>query len=59
MPSTCCWREDADGTYDTACGCAFVLNAGSPAAHDMRFCCYCGSVLFEVRYHPAEEEDPS
>jgi hypothetical protein len=55
MPSTCLWREDGDGNYDTDCGCCFVLNAGCPEENDMRFCCYCGSALVSVKYTPEEE----
>jgi hypothetical protein len=55
MPSTCLWREDFDGNYDTDCGQAFTMIDGTPTENNMRFCCYCGSVLFEVKYQPAEE----
>jgi hypothetical protein len=58
MPSTCLWKEDSDGNYDTDCGCAFCLEAGTPSENGMRFCCYCGSVLFEVKYTPTEEVQP-
>jgi len=56
MPSTCLWKEDSDGNYDTDCGCAFCLEAGTPSENGMRFCCYCGNVLFEVKYTPTEED---
>jgi hypothetical protein len=49
---TCEWREDADDEYgglDTTCGQTFVLNEGTTADNDMRFCCYCGGVLVAIR----------
>jgi hypothetical protein len=49
---TCEWREDDDDEYgglDTTCGQTFVLNEGTTADNDMRFCCYCGGVLVAIR----------
>lgn len=49
----CIWAEDMDGTYNTDCGCSFVMNAGTPEENDMKFCCYCGKELTAIYY--AEE----
>ena len=43
----CRWDYDEDGYYDTECGNAFILNNGTTAENDMRFCPYCGGELWE------------
>jgi hypothetical protein len=56
----CEWTEDSDGNWDTACGETFVLIDGIPTGNDMKFCCYCGKALTEVRYAepPIDDEAP-
>ena len=48
----CKWEEeDADDSmWETDCGRTFVLNEGSPSENEMKFCCYCGRPLEEVRH---------
>lgn len=45
----CNWREDVDGNWHTDCSQCFVLTSGSPDDNGMKFCCYCGSALVEIR----------
>jgi hypothetical protein len=56
---TCLWNQDEEGDmYETSCGKAFVINDGSPAENDMRFCCYCGAALEAKPYvWPSDDED--
>ena len=44
-PTPCCWIEDDDGNWVTACGGLFVLTAGTPRENTLRFCPYCGGKL--------------
>jgi hypothetical protein len=44
----CAWNQDGDeegDTYGTGCGNYFVINEGTPADNDMKFCCYCGKPI--------------
>jgi hypothetical protein len=46
----CTWTEDADiGAWDTECGHSFCLEDGTPKQNRMKFCCYCGQPLEQVR----------
>lgn len=49
----CKWSEDSDGTWETACGKAFIVIEGRPDENDMEFCCYCGSRIEQVNYNAA------
>lgn len=40
----CIWTETGE-MWETTCGNAFVLNDGTPADNEMKFCCYCGGQL--------------
>lgn len=53
---TCVWSEDEDGTWETECGNAFVIEAGSPTENDFRFCTYCGAELVEEPSREDQEE---
>lgn len=44
----CTWTE-TDECWETDCGRIFVLNDGTPAENEMRFCYYCGKPLKEQR----------
>lgn len=46
----CHWYEDPDGVWHTDCHHAFELNTDGPIANAMKFCCYCGKNLIEVKY---------
>ena len=48
----CEWTEDSDGTWNTDCKSAFVLNDGNPAENGFKFCCYCGGQLIQNDYKP-------
>lgn len=60
---TCIWTLDAveadwgEDVWATACGRRFQVTEGTPAENDMRFCCYCGGALTEVRPAPAVDVD--
>lgn len=51
MVRRCEWRlDDPDqGTWESSCGCAFNIIEGGPEQNDMRFCCYCGDPLKEIK----------
>jgi len=45
----CDWKHDENyNCYDTTCGHAFVINDGTPAENDMKYCPYCGGRLREA-----------
>lgn len=46
----CAWAEDQDGTWETDCGGAFVVNDGTPHENRMAFCPYCGRELDQYPY---------
>ncbi len=50
---TCVWTGDKTeydtGQYDTSCGQAFVVLEGTLKDNKMKFCCYCGEPLEEVK----------
>lgn len=56
-PELCNWTEDEDGNWSTDCGNAFVLNDGTPIENKMKFCCFCGDQLVEVRFGYDDEEE--
>lgn len=45
----CRWTYDEDGNWETDCGQVFVLEDGTPSDNLMRFCCYCGSALRQIK----------
>jgi hypothetical protein len=53
----CTWKVGAgewdEGIWETICGKAFQFEDGSPSENDMKFCCYCGKPLKEIKF----EED--
>lgn len=63
MPTDACkWTlaDDPDcDAWDTDCGQLFVLNEGGPTENLMRFCCYCGKPLVEVKREVEEDRDAS
>jgi hypothetical protein len=42
----CIWQEE-DEYWQTGCGHAFCLNAGTPLENGMKFCAYCGKPIKE------------
>ena len=47
----CTWihREEWDSDYwETSCDNAFEFTAGSPYDNGMKFCPYCGCIIFQV-----------
>jgi hypothetical protein len=49
---TCQWYLDEDTDSElwlTTCGHSFQLYDAGPADNKMKFCCYCGKPLTEVR----------
>jgi len=52
----CVWTESDDG-WVTDCGRIFVLNDGTPAENEMRFCFSCGRPLVEGRTEELAWED--
>ena len=53
----CIWTPDSDGTFETACGNAFVFGDGGPRENGARFCPYCGRPLTAVDRVDAFTED--
>ena len=45
----CVWTEDEDGNYDTDCDEKYSFIVGGPTDNGMKFCCYCGKPLKEVK----------
>lgn len=54
-PLTCAWKENEEGTWETDCDNAFVLEAETPSKNEMKFCAYCGKVLRESKYETPED----
>jgi len=48
----CVWRED-DGVWETDCKHEFVINEGTPAENDFKYCVYCGR---KIKEFPEEEK---
>ena len=59
MTKPCRWAECDDETncWNTACDGVFQITEGTPADNKMRFCCYCGGALEQVRYVPDDEDE--
>lgn len=57
----CEWSEDEEGNWWTGCDEAFCLTDGTPTENGMKFCCYCGEDLIEVRFShlmgPNDDDD--
>lgn len=45
--STCVWKQDDDGNWDTQCDNLFIIIDGTPAENSMQFCPYCGKTINE------------
>lgn len=41
--------KDSD-TWAAQCGRYFTIKDGSPSDNEMRFCCFCGKPLVEIRF---------
>lgn len=50
----CNWTEDEEALWHTDCGEIFQCGDGTPYSNDMRFCCFCGAVLKEVKWGDEE-----
>jgi hypothetical protein len=47
---SCIWYEDGDGgPWATGCKNYFEIIDGTPEDNGMKFCCYCGKPLEQVR----------
>ena len=51
---SCLWGQDDDGTWETSCGHAFLLNDGEPCDNGFLFCPYCGHQLKVLVYSDDE-----
>lgn len=45
LAQPCAWEESADGIWYTACGEAWLFEAGNPTDNGCRYCLYCGHPL--------------
>jgi membrane protease subunit (stomatin/prohibitin family) len=56
-PTTCTWTrgEYEDTVWATSCSQLFILDDGTPADNDMKFCPYCGKPLVEAQPEPCED----
>jgi hypothetical protein len=45
----CEWREKEYAYWETSCKNVFELTTDTPSANGMKYCCYCGKELKEVR----------
>ena len=48
MSEACTWTLCDDESWNTDCGEYHLINDGTPAENNMRFCCYCGGRLVEA-----------
>jgi len=48
--SSCEWKENKDGAWDTNCKECFEFIDGGPMNNNMQWCCYCGKRLIEVPF---------
>lgn len=54
--SECEWSEDDDGIWNSACGLAWVIEAGSPEENEMNYCPKCGKRLVVQPPLPSSNE---
>ncbi len=55
----CVWELDnTDCFYHTGCDNSFVLNDGTPADNNMKFCPYCAGSIKESENLPWEDNSP-
>ena len=59
MSDECSWGEEDEESNDwiTGCGGMFNITDGTPTDNHMRFCCYCGKPIDEVRYEPESDDE--
>lgn len=43
----CTWTRDEEDNWNTSCKQTVVIDEGTPADNDMRFCAYCGKPLVQ------------
>lgn len=58
QPPKCQWTLDSGPEYEvweSACGEMWQFETDGPTRNRMRFCCYCGKPLEEVR--PTNDDD--
>lgn len=53
----CEWTEDSDGTWNSACGHAWVFTDGSPAGNECVYCCFCAGKIAQCSYQDEPDED--
>ncbi len=46
---TCEWKGYEFNTHDTSCGKSFAIMEGTPKDNGMKFCCYCGNKIKEIK----------
>ena len=51
----CAWNETKDGCWETNCDEMFVFEESGPLENKMKFCCYCGRPLIEIRYRDSDD----
>lgn len=56
LSTECHWSQDGEDSdvWATQCGHYFVIAADTPSYNEMRFCCFCGRPLVEIRF----EDEP-
>lgn len=56
--SPCTWSFDSEGEYyDTMCGQAYTIIAGTPKDNGMKYCTYCGHPIVEIKTDTKEQND--
>lgn len=52
LSTECHWSQDSEGSgvWATQCGRYFEITADTPSENEMRFCCFCGRPLTEIRF---------
>ena len=56
--ATCNWWEGDDGgPWATQCNELFNIESEGPEANGMKFCCFCGKKLNEVRAESEDEDE--
>lgn len=57
LSTECHWSQDGEDSdiWAAQCGRYFTTNDGSPSDNEMRFCCFCGKPLVEIRFEDEHE----
>ena len=62
VKATCEWSEEdpwgsMPDTWQTSCGNLFSFTDGGPTENEMKFCCYCGKRLAEIKHSNPDEDE--